>query len=154
MVIVYVSYISIHQLHLLFHKVTFIYRHDISGSILWQRVNWLHVNTWGRIPYPLQVYEIVHLQKRVNLGVQICYLKKLCSFHWHFNNGSFLGQTVNLSLVHTWDRMPLVAKLIKLLNINIKNIHVLRFSSWSVHSSISQISAASNDLSLCFIFFP
>jgi hypothetical protein len=30
------------------------------------------LNTWGRIPHPLQVYEIVHLQKRVNLG----YLKK------------------------------------------------------------------------------
>ena len=41
----------------------FIYRHVINGSILWQRVNWLHVNTWSRIPYQMQVYEIVHLQK-------------------------------------------------------------------------------------------
>jgi len=48
----------------------FICRNVINGSILWQRANWLQVNTWGRIPYPLQVYKIIHLQKRVNPGVQ------------------------------------------------------------------------------------
>jgi hypothetical protein len=46
-----------------FTKWLFICRNVINGSILWQRANWLHVNTWGRIPYPLQVYEIIHLQK-------------------------------------------------------------------------------------------